>query len=269
MFECGPVKRVVVLGAAPIIPQIQQWGDSRGVDVRVLTSPDQSDECDVGNVFVTESLSGEDVLKFVREDVGPEEVLGLSLGARWIIKSALSKKLFDGKLLNAHGTRLPMDRGGGGHSWRIMRGDRVGNLVLHLIDDGIDTGPIVASEEYLVPRHCQTPQEVMDDYFARLSRFIIEFLEKVASGSCSCPLLSQPEYLSSYYPRLATPIHGWIDWRWDPHEIERFIFAFSDPYPGAHTMIGDEVALIGSAQLHVGETGHHPYQAGRSTSHAP
>ena len=42
-------------------------------------------------------------------------------------------------LINFHGTRLPLDAGGGGFSWKIMREDRIDNQLVHLIDEGIDT----------------------------------------------------------------------------------------------------------------------------------
>ena len=39
----------------------------------------------------------------------------------------------------------------------------------------------------------------------------------------------QDEKNSSYWPRLNSKIHGWIDWSWSPKEISDFIKAFDDP----------------------------------------
>ena len=40
---------------------------------------------------------------------------------------------------------------------------------------------------------------------------------------------------SSYWPRLNSEIHGWINWDWKGNEINTFIKSFGKPYVGAHT----------------------------------
>ncbi len=95
--------------------------------------------------------------------------VAISFGARWIFRSEIlyGTHAFAGRLVNAHGTRLPFDRGGGGFSWRVMRGDRIGCLLLHKVDAGIDTGSVVAFEDYVIARALQTPAEIAADYERR------------------------------------------------------------------------------------------------------
>ena len=83
-----------------------------------------------------------------------DNTLGLSFGSIWIFKEDYIK-LFDGRLLNTHGARLPQDRGGGGFSWRILRNERLGYSLIHQVDAGIDTGNIVAVDEYVYPHSCR------------------------------------------------------------------------------------------------------------------
>ena len=45
---------------------------------------------------------------------------------------------------------------------------------------------------------------------------------------------------STYWPRLDTEIHGWINWSWSGNDIVNFIKAFGDPYVGAHTLLNNE-----------------------------
>ena len=56
-----------------------------------------------------------------------ENTLFVSLGARFIFKKDLIKNFFKHNLVNFHSSRLPLDRAGGGFSWRIMREDRIEN----------------------------------------------------------------------------------------------------------------------------------------------
>ena len=53
--------------------------------------------------------------------------------------------------------QLPLDQGGGGFSWNILREDRISNQLVHLVDENIDTGPIIYNRLSLFPkdvRHC-------------------------------------------------------------------------------------------------------------------
>lgn len=240
----------MLLGSSPVFPKLLAWAAAKGVPATVVTSPDQAAEVAVSGVRdarVVEEFT-EDLIK---------EGIAISFGARWIFRKPVIEG-FNGRLLNAHGTRLPIDRGGGGFSWRIMRGDRIGALLLHQVTEGIDTGPIVAIEDYVVPRDVQTPSAMMAAYVARLEPFVIRFLE---AGAPLVPMHQVAAY-STYYPRLSTPLHSWIDWSWEPEEIERFILAFDDPYPGARTRWRNGLAILKRAQLHRGEVPHHPFQAG-------
>ena len=72
---------------------------------------------------------------------------------------------------------MPIDRGGGGFSWRIMRGDRLGNILLHLIDEGIDTGPIIYTDVYVIPINLNSPEEIEEDYKNRLKEFLINLIK--------------------------------------------------------------------------------------------
>ena len=263
MVSIGPVRNVVLLGAHDSFPVIRALCDGNGVRCIVITSPDQRQAApQLQADIVTEEISSPECAHKLNSMLLEGEVLTLSMSARWIIKRKLRDTLFRGLVLNAHGTRLPNDRGGGGFSWRVMRGDRIGNLVLHQIDDGIDTGPIVANEEYIVPRHIQTPAEHEQYYVQKLSGFVCSFLRKVFSGACQFESAPQLNFSSTYYPRIHTPTHGWIDWSWSAPDIERFILSFDDPHPGARTFRRSEVVVLRNCQLHVGEIGHHPFQKG-------
>lgn len=263
MLSIGPVRNVVLLGASDSFSEFRTLCEASGVNCVVITSPDQQRATpQLSADIVTDEISSPACAERLARLLSDGEMVALSFGARWILKQNVRERLFRGLVLNAHGTRLPNDRGGGGFSWRIMRGDRIGNLVLHRIDDGIDTGPIVLSEEYIVPRNIQTPAEHERHYLHELTGFICGFLKRVFSKRCDFDVAPQLNYSSTYYPRLHTPTHGWIDWSWPASDIDKFILSFDNPYPGARTLWRDKVAVLRDCQLHVGEIGHHPFQTG-------
>jgi methionyl-tRNA formyltransferase len=256
---------LTLLGFSPVFIPLRVWAKETGIDVSILTSPDQVAQLEqIGehNFTVLERLD-EQAQLLVPAAFTPTGI-AISFGARWIVRKPQLESLFHNRLLNAHGTRLPMDRGGGGFSWRIMRGDRIGSLLLHLIDEGIDTGSVVASEDYVIPAGLRTPAAIMSDYEHRLAGFVTAFLDK---GAPITGVVGQPGMIGAYYPRLHTPTHGWIDWSWPPEDINRFILAFDDPFPGARTLWHRDVVTIKQAQLHYGEMPHHPFQSGLVIRH--
>jgi methionyl-tRNA formyltransferase len=187
---------------------------------------------------------------------------GFSVGAPWIFKPAFIER-FGPRLVNSHGTRLPDDRGGAGFSWRIMRGDRQGMFVLHQIDGGIDTGAILVADGFHIPEGCRTPADYTAHTVKIGSSKLKAFMEKVQTAGSSFEALGQPEYLSKYWPRLDTEVHGWIDWSWSAADIDRFICAFDEPYAGASTMLGQERMRLKSSSLILNDGDFHPFQYGQ------
>ena len=69
---------------------------------------------------------------------------------------------------------MPLDAGGGGYSWRIMREDRIDNQLVYLIDESIDTGPIIDNEKSLFPSSCKIPVD-FENY--RLKKFLEFYIQ--------------------------------------------------------------------------------------------
>jgi methionyl-tRNA formyltransferase len=160
-----------------------------------------------------------------------------------------------------HGSRLPQDRGGGGFSWRILRGDKVGVSLIHQIGQGIDTGGIIDYRSYVFPENCKIPI----DYYRASIQDYLEFVKKVFSKIINeedFTCTRQPEYLSTYWPRLATDIHGYIDWSYTCSDIEKFIHAFDEPYKGALTCYNDEEVRLKGVSLTKSDGSFHPFQSG-------
>jgi methionyl-tRNA formyltransferase len=252
---------LTLLGFSPVFRPLAAWASARGVGCTCFAAADQAGEHKAAgwsDVHIVEKLDA--ALAKRHPDAFSPTALPISFGARWIFKRQHLDGLFHGRLLNAHCSRLPIDRGGGGLSWRIMRGDRIGNLILHRVDEGIDTGAILASEDYVIPAAFRTPAAIQADMEARIPDFVARAIESGAAMA-EAPL-GQHMTLASYYPRLNTAAHGWIDWTWSPEEIERFILAFDAPHPGARTTWRGQTVILRQAQAHFGEAPHHPFQAG-------
>lgn len=189
-----------------------------------------------------------------------DKTMAISIGAAWIFDEDFIN-LFDGKLINMHGTRLPQHRGGATVSWQILRQDRLGFCLMHQVDKGIDTGNIIKYEEFVYPCSCRIPKDYQEYYYNQNMKFFGEFLTEIKNKN-DFVCIGQPEYLSSYYPRLNTYKQAFIDWSWSLEHIECFINAFDDPYCGASTFIEGERVFLKDCYVSYVDGRFHPFQAG-------
>lgn len=272
-LSLGPYKNVVFLGGGTLLRKMAAWSAKNEFRTSVVTSPRHIKEKDAGvslgdflekegiPYIVAEKIDTKSVLDFI-PDPAYQDTFYLSLGAAWIFKKDFVDRAFGGRLLNAHGTRLPQNRGGGGFSWQIMMGNRFGFCVLHFVDGGVDTGEIVDFEEFLYPHHCRIPADFEAVYIQRNFNFITRFLLDRKEKAKAVMPRGQAEYFSTYWPRLNTDLNGWIDWRLQAHELERFICAFDEPYGGARTLLNGSDVRLKSVSLNFQDGYFHPYQAG-------
>ena len=189
-----------------------------------------------------------------------ENTIGISFGAAWIFKKQFINR-FNGRLLNCHGSRLPQDRGGGGFSWRILRDDRTGVSLIHQIVPEVDAGNIILFNEYIFPNSCRYPIDYQTHSTTQYQALLNTFFALVKNEK-SFELIAQQEYLSSYWPRLTTDVHGYVDWNWTLKEIERFICAFDDPYDGASTFLNDKKVRLMKCHSSINDGVFHPFQKG-------
>ncbi|OFW15356.1 MAG: hypothetical protein A3F69_02270 [Acidobacteria bacterium RIFCSPLOWO2_12_FULL_66_10] len=267
----GPFTRVVLLGGGELLLKLHEWAAGYSLEPGIITSPRHAAEHIRGETLktaldragaryiVAERLDAPDVVGLVGD---PKETMALSIGAPWIFSVETVGRLFGGNLFNVHGTRLPQNRGGGGFSWQILTGNRFGFCLVHSVDAGIDTGDIVSFEEFLYPAFCRIPADYQSYYVEKTVAHIGTLLTGLKREARTFETLAQPEYLSSYWPRLHTETHGWVDWTWEPQQIERFICAFDDPYSGAQTHWNGVRVAIKKGSLNLQDGHFHPFQSG-------
>jgi methionyl-tRNA formyltransferase len=220
-------------------------------------------------ITLRDFLIGNDMDFLVSDDVNNDSdvisritknTLGVSMGAAWIFKADFIN-IFEGKLLNIHGTKLPQDRGAGGFSWRILRNERLGISLIHQVDQGVDTGDIIKYDEYFYPHSCRLPIDYENYYVFKNLELLDKFIDDIKKCA-EFEAIKQQEYFSTYWPRLDTDKHGFVDWNWRVKDIEQFICAFDDPYKGASTFLnGLKVRLKGCFSV-INDGTFHPFQKG-------
>jgi|SaaInlStandDraft_4_1057021.scaffolds.fasta_scaffold14621_2 methionyl-tRNA formyltransferase len=272
VINFGEINKYILFGGGELLYQVVKFLKKENFCIFVVTSERHSNELVATSkrtIPLIEFLKDERIDYIISKDVSQEShalnritenTLGMSFGAAWIFRKQFIE-LFNGRLLNCHGARLPQNRGGGGYSWRILTGERAGVSLIHQIDIGVDTGNILMSKEYMYPNTCKIPidyQRYSIIKYQELFRVFFAFIKDCKSFE----LTIQQERFSSYWPRLATDIHGYIDWSWALKKIEKFVCAFDDPYNGASTFLNGKKVKLKKCHSSFNEGVFHPFQNG-------
>ncbi len=204
------------------------------------------------NYLITNKIENKLFKKFKKNSIG------ISLGAPWIFKSDFIK-YFNGKFFNIHGSDLPQDKGGGGFSWQILLQREKAYATIHKLESGIDNGDIIFQNNFNVSNF-KRPKEIQLEYEKKTKKFFLKKIYKLANMDYKGK--KQNKKNSSYWPRLKTELHGWIDWSWNAKEIVLFIKAFEEPYVGAHTKLNNKKVYFKNCLIKKSKNKFHPFQTG-------
>lgn len=261
--------KIFLLGGGELLTLCALDLRATGADVVVVTSPRQAGELISSGKTLSQQLANDRIVSYSTADINSDAnilnliddgAIGLSIAASWIFKLPFIRR-FEGRLLNCHSMRLPRDRGSGGFSWLIMNGDHEGACLVHQVDEGLDTGPIVSQRTFPYPPACRLPNDYRKTFLAENRLFLRQLFNDIREMH-DFPLTHQLHDLSTFWPRLSTEHHGFIDWSWSLQEIERFICAFDEPYHGASTFIKGQRVHVKNCSAAFGDGAFHPFQRG-------
>jgi methionyl-tRNA formyltransferase len=144
--------------------------------------------------------------------------------------------------VNVHASLLPRWRGAAPIQRAILAGDSETGITIMQMDEGLDTGAMLATEA--VPIGSQTTAQQLHDALAALgARLLVATLEGLAQGRIAAR--PQPAAGATYAKKLKRE-EGALDWRRPARELERAVRAF-DPWPGAWFEHGrDRVRVLAS-----------------------
>jgi len=144
--------------------------------------------------------------------------------------------------VNVHFSLLPKYRGAAPVNWSIVRGERESGVTTMLIDEGLDTGPILLQQStgiedeesapHLLERLSHAGAELLGETLARFDE--IEPRPQRDEDATLAPMLKRED--------------GLIDWTLDAREIERRVRGFQ-PWPNAYTFYKGRRLVIRRASV--------------------
>jgi methionyl-tRNA formyltransferase len=147
--------------------------------------------------------------------------------------------------LNLHLSLLPRWRGAAPVQRAILEGDDVTGVSVMLLDDGLDTGPVLASLEE--PIRSDDDAGSLGDRLARLGApLLVEQLRALQAGTADP--VAQDEAAATFAPKPRAEERV-IDWTEPADRIVRRVRAFA-PTPGARTTFrGTPIKVLRAAAL--------------------
>jgi methionyl-tRNA formyltransferase len=137
--------------------------------------------------------------------------------------------------INLHASVLPRWRGAAPIERAIQAGDAETGLTLMQMEEGLDTGPILAAEPMPIAPG-ETGGSLTAKLAARGGEILPGWMEALAAGRLTPR--SQPADGVTYAAKL-TRAEARLDWTQPAHALERQVRAF-DPFPGSWFPCGEE-----------------------------
>jgi len=265
-FHIPNLTNIVILGYSDLIENIKKFNSALKIKTTFITTSHQVESKKLNIKYNIFNNVDKKLKNYLVKNFDFEKTIFISLGCRYIFKKDTIKNFFKENLVNFHGARLPIDSGAGHWSWKIMRGDRIENQLVHLIDEDIDKGPIIDYSKSIFPSFCKIPSDYNEYTKTTFLKFYKQFITNLKKGK-KFKLKHQIDYIGAYYPRLNTNINGWINWDIKSYQVERFVNAFDDPYPGASTLLNKKHVRIKKIHLSSGDISNHPFMAGLISRH--
>jgi methionyl-tRNA formyltransferase len=235
-------KRLVFMGtpefAAIILNYVLDWPG--GEVVAVYTQPDRpcgrGQKCKASPVKEIAMQKGLPVFQpknFKQEDdvralkaLAPDFLLVAAYGLI-LPKQVLDTARFGA--VNVHASLLPKYRGAAPIQRAIMAGESATGITIMLMDEGMDTGPILLQRAMAIGIE-DTAKSLHDDLAHLGGRLLVEALEKMVQNKL-VPI-PQPDELATYAPKLKKE-EGLIDWNRPCLQVHNQIRALY-PWPGAY-----------------------------------
>jgi len=132
--------------------------------------------------------------------------------------------------VNLHASVLPRYRGAAPINWAIMNGDRKTGVTTMLMEEGMDTGPVLLTEEVTIG-----DDETAGELSERLSELGADLLVRTVRLFAEGRIEPRPQddSIATYAPMLRKE-DGRIDWKLGAIEIKNRVRGL-EPWPGAYT----------------------------------
>jgi methionyl-tRNA formyltransferase len=196
-------------------------------------------------------------IKYLRhENINSEEFIDIIKGFNCDLFVSMSfNQIFKSKIINlpkykainCHAGKLPYYRGRNVLNWALINDESEFGITVHFIDEGIDTGDIIAQEVYPIDDDDSYASLLAKAYFG-CADLLYASIRKFLNG----PVIGLPQseiHPTGFYCSQRKSGDEFLDWRQTSREIFNFVRALSSPGPQARAFINNHEIKINKVAL--------------------
>lgn len=144
-----------------------------------------------------------------------------------------------------HASLLPKNAGWAPLVWSLIDGEKETGVTLFKLDEGIDTGSIIAQESFRIEEKDDI-RKLLRKTKKAVKKICVHTSNQIASGTW----IEQKQNFALRTVRdKREPMDGRIDFYKTCADIKNFVRAQSKPYPGAYIEFGDTHLIIDKIQI--------------------
>lgn len=219
----------------------------------VITLHDQRATRKSGRVYLDEFAAAHDLPLFKIAHISDPETVALiaSRDLDWLFIIGWSQIARPETLaavrrgaLGIHPTLLPTGRGRASIPWAIIKALPETGVTMFRIDEGVDTGPIIAQERLPI-----SPRETAETLYSRVATAHEVLMRRTWPALMAGTLSETPqdESQATYWPGR-TPEDGRLDREMTVSDADRLVRAATRPYPGAFMDFHDHRLRVWAAE---------------------
>lgn len=225
------------------------------IKVDLVCSLDEEVSKNVSDYFPIHEIAKENKLPYLKfkkidssevkekiKEIDPDFIFVIGLSQ--LIPQEILKMASDYSI-GFHPTPLPKHRGRAAIPWQIILGVEESKVSLFKLDEGMDSGDIIAQHPYRIEKTdyaFDVYNKVCDAMIGALNECLpIMYIDKVD--------FVKQNHEDATYLLVRRPEDGHIDWEKSALEIEKLIRATSRPYPGAFGIYKDKQVIIWKARV--------------------
>ncbi len=132
--------------------------------------------------------------------------------------------------VNVHASLLPKYRGAAPINWAIINGEHNSGVTIMKMDEGMDTGDVIAAAECPIPEE-MTSAELRLKLMGMGAKFLSDTLRRIKAGDFT--LTPQDPAQATHAPKMHKDL-GHINWQFSAKKIHDLVRGVQ-PWPGAFT----------------------------------
>ena len=235
-FACPSLKKLISSTAFEVVGLITQPDKRAGRGHQLKSTPTKliASAQDI-SIRQPEDIGDSKIIEFL-ESTKPDCIVVAAYG------QIIPKQILDipaKGAVNLHASLLPLYRGAAPIPWALARGAHETGVTTMLMDEGLDTGPILMQRRAnilptdtagaLTSRLADQGAELLIETLGRLKLNTITSIPQDSNHATRAPIIRKRDAA--------------IDWNQPADQIERLIRAF-DPWPVAHTRFNNKMLRL-------------------------